>query len=150
MTDETEALLYAAARAQLVREVIRPAIQNGKVILCDRFVDSSVAYQGGGRQMGVEKVLRINEPAIDGTMPDLTVYLDIDHKVAMARRCAASEPDRMEMEAESFHARVEDGYHQMIAMDPDRFAVVNAEGTREEIAGEVARQVLEKLMETEK
>ena len=150
MTDETEALLYAAARAQLVREVIRPAIQNGKVILCDRFVDSSVAYQGGGRQMGVEKVLRINEPAIDGTMPDLTVYLDIDHKVAMARRCAASEPDRMEMEAESFHARVEDGYHQMIAMDPDRFAVVNAEGTREEIAGEVARRVLEKLMETEK
>ena len=150
MTDETEALLYAAARAQLVREVIRPAVLEGKVILCDRFVDSSVAYQGGGRQMGVEKVLEINRPAVDGTMPDMTVYLDIDHRVAMARRCAASEPDRMEMEAESFHARVEDGYHQMIAMDPDRFAVISAEGSREAIAGEVARRVLEKLLETEK
>jgi dTMP kinase len=87
---------------------------------------------------------------VDGTMPDMTVYLDIDHRVAMARRCAASEPDRMEMEAESFHARVEDGYHQMIAMDPDRFAVISAEGSREAIAGEVARRVLEKLLETEK
>ncbi len=149
MTDETEALLYAAARAQLVREVIRPAVRNGKVILCDRFVDSSVAYQGGGRQMGVERVLKINEPAVDGTLPDLTVYLDIDHRKAMARRCAASVPDRMEMEAESFHARVEDGYHRLIAMDPGRFAVVNAEGDREEIAGEIARKVISRLTEAE-
>ena len=149
MTDETEALLYAASRAQHVREVIRPAVQDGKIVLCDRFVDSSAAYQGGGRQMGIERVLQINEPAVDGTMPDLTVYLDINHRTAMARRCAASEPDRLEMEAESFHARVEDGYHQLIAMDPDRFAVVNAEGSREEIAAEVAARVLARLKETE-
>ncbi len=146
MTDETEALLYAASRAQLVREVIRPAVKNGKIVLCDRFVDSSAAYQGGGRQMGIERVLRINEPAVDGMLPDLTVYLDIDHRTAMARRCAATEPDRMEMEADSFHARVEDGYHQLIARDPDRFAVVNAAGDREEIAEEVARKVLSKLL----
>ena len=146
MTDETEALLYAASRAQLVREVIRPAVKDGKIVLCDRFVDSSAAYQGGGRQMGIERVLRINEPAVDGTLPDLTVYLDIDHRTAMARRCAATEPDRMEMEADSFHARVEDGYHQLIARDPDRFAVVNAAGDREEIAEEVARKVLAKLL----
>ena len=149
MADETEALLYAASRAQHVREVIRPAVRDGKIVLCDRFVDSSAAYQGGGRRMGIEKILRINEPAVDGTMPDLTVYLDIDHRKAMARRCAVSEPDRMEMEAESFHARVEDGYHRLIAMDPGRFAVVNAEGDREEIAAEVARRVLETLWETE-
>ena len=146
MTDETEALLYAASRAQLVREVVRPAVKDGKIVLCDRFVDSSAAYQGGGRQMGIERVLRINEPAVDGTLPDLTVYLDIDHRTAMARRCAATEPDRMEMEADSFHARVEDGYHQLIARDPDRFAVVNAAGDREEIAEEVARKVLAKLL----
>ena len=146
MTDETEALLYAASRAQHVREVIRPAVKEGKVVLCDRFVDSSAAYQGGGRKMGVDRILQINEAAVGGTMPDLTVYLDIDHRKAMARRCAVSEPDRMEMEAESFHGRVEDGYHQLIAKDPDRFAVVNAEGSREEIAAKIAEKVLSKLL----
>ena len=99
--------------------------------------------------MGIDRILRINEPAVDGTLPDLTVYLDIDHRTAMARRVAASTPDRMEMEAESFHARVEEGYHQLIEMDPDRFAVVNAAGDRDSIAAEVARRVLEKLMAME-
>ena len=149
MTDETEALLYAASRAQHVREVIRPAVKAGKVVLCDRFVDSSAAYQGGGRQMGIERILLINAPAVDGTLPDLTVYLDIDHRTAMARRCAATEPDRMEMEAENFHARVEDGYHQLIQRDPARFAVVNAEGDRDEIAAAVAEKVLAKLLAAE-
>jgi dTMP kinase len=146
MTDECEALLFAAARSQHVNDTIEPALRDGKVVLCDRFVDSSAAYQGGGRQIGVDKILRINEPAVDGTMPDLTVYLDIDHRKAMERRCAASEPDRLEMEAESFHARVEDAYHQLIAKDPDRFAVVNAEGSREDIAAEIAEKVLSKLL----
>ena len=150
MADETEALLYAASRAQHVREKIRPAVAEGKVVLCDRFLDSSAAYQGGGRKLGVDKVLAINAPAVDGTLPDLTVYLDIDHRTAMARRCAASEPDRLEMEAESFHARVEDGYHELIKRDPERFIVVNAERTREEIAKEIAEKVLGLLMEMEK
>ena len=103
-----------------------------------------------GRQMGIEKILQINAPAVDGTLPDLTVYLDIDHRTAMARRCAATEPDRMEMEAESFHARVEEGYHELIRRDPKRFAVVNAEGDRDSIAAEVAGKVLAKLLEMEK
>ena len=149
MTAETEALLYAASRAQHVREKIRPAVDSGRVVLCDRFLDSSVAYQGGGRQLGIEEVLAMNAPAVDGTMPDLTVYLDIDHRKAMARRCAASEPDRMEMEADSFHARVEEGYHRLIARDPDRFAVVNAENSRGAIAEEIAGKVLGRLMEME-
>ena len=150
MADETEALLYAASRAQHVREKIRPAVAEGKVVLCDRFLDSSAAYQGSGRKLGVDKVLAINAPAVDGTMPDMTVYLDIDHRKAMERRCAASEPDRLEMEAESFHARVEDGYHELIKRDPERFIVVNAERTREEIAKEIAEKVLGRLMEMEK
>ncbi len=145
MTAQTEALLYAASRAQHVREKIRPAVAEGKVVLCDRFLDSSAAYQGGGRQLGVEQVLAINAPAVDGTLPDLTVYLDIDHRKSLQRRCAASEPDRMEMEAESFHARVEDGYHQLIAGNPERFAVVNAEGDRDEIAAQIAEKVLARL-----
>ena len=149
MTDVTEALLYAAARAQHVREVIRPQTAAGRVVLCDRYLDSSAAYQGGGRMLGVEQVLAINAPAVDGTLPDLTVYLDIDHRKAMARRCAATEPDRLETEPESFHARVEDGYHQLIEQDPERFAVVNAEGDRDAIAAEIAGKVLARLTEAE-
>lgn len=150
MTDETEVLLYAAARAQLVRETIRPAVADGKVVLCDRFLDSSAAYQGGGRQMGLDHVLQVNQAAVDGTLPDLTVYLDIGHRAALQRRCAATEPDRLEMEAEAFHARVEDGYHELIRRSPERFVTVNAEGTREEIAAEIAEKVLSRLMEAEK
>ena len=150
MAPETEALLYAASRAQHVREKIRPAVAEGRVVLCDRFLDSSVAYQGGGRKLGIDEVLSINAPAVDGTLPDITVYLDIDHRTAMLRRCAASEPDRLEMEAESFHARVEEGYHELIARDPERFVVVDAERTREEISAEIAERVLGCLMESEK
>ena len=149
MTAETEALLYAASRAQHVREKIRPAVAAGKVVLCDRFLDSSVAYQGGGRQLGIDEVLAINAPAVDGTLPDMTVYLDIDHRTAMARRCAASEPDRLEMEADSFHARVEEGYHRLIARNPERFAVVDAGKSREEIAAEITEKVISKLSEME-
>ena len=149
MTDETEALLYAAARAQHVREKIRPAVAAGKVVLCDRFLDSSAAYQGGGRQLGIDRVLAINDPAVDGTMPDLTVYLEIGHRKALERRCAVSEPDRLEMQAESFHARVEDGYHMLISRDPGRFVVVDADKDRGEIASEIAEKVLARLMEAE-
>ena len=149
MTDVTEALLYAASRAQHVREKILPAVAEGKVVLCDRFLDSSVAYQGGGRQLGIDEVLQINAPAVEGAMPDLTVYLDIDHRESLKRRCAASEPDRLEMEAESFHARVEDGYHQLIARDPDRFVVVDASKTRDEIAAEIQDKVITRLMNME-
>ena len=145
MTAETEALLYAAARAQHVREVIRPAVAEGKVLLCDRFLDSSVAYQGGGRNLGVDEVLAINAPAVEGTLPAATVFLDLDHRTSLARRTAASEPDRLEMEKESFFARVEEAYHQLISRDPDRYIVVDARGDREEIAREIAGKVLGRL-----
>lgn len=150
MTDETEALLYAASRAQHVREKILPAVADGKVVLCDRFLDSSVAYQGGGRKLGIDKVLQINAPAVEGAMPDLTVYLDLDHRESLKRRCAASEPDRMEMEADSFHARVEAGYHELIARDPGRFVVVDAGKSRDEIAAEIREKVLTRLMDAER
>ena len=149
MSAETEALLYAASRAQHVREKILPAVAEGKVVLCDRYLDSSVAYQGGGRQLGIDKVLQINAPAVESAMPDLTVYLDLDHRESLRRRCAVSEPDRMEMEADSFHARVEAGYHELIARDPDRFVVVDAGKTREEIAAVIQEKVLTRLMENE-
>ena len=149
MTDITEALLYAAGRAQHVREKIRPTVAEGKVLLCDRFLDSSVAYQGGGRQLGVDRVLAINEPAVDGTLPLATVYLDLDHRASLQRRSAASELDRLEMEQEAFHARVEEGYHALIARNPERYVVVDARGDRDEIAKTIAGAVLERLMANE-
>ena len=149
MDDVTEALLYAASRAQHVRQVIRPAVAAGRVLLCDRFVDSSVAYQGGGRQLGVQKVLDINAPAVDGTMPLATVYLDVDHETSMARRAAATELDRMELAGDSFHARTEAGYRELITRDPERFIVVDATRTPEEIGRDVAQRVLKRLMEAE-
>lgn len=149
MADVTEALLYAASRAQHVREVIRPAVEAGKVLLCDRFVDSSVAYQGGGRQLGVQRILDINAPAVDGTLPMATVYLDIDHETSIRRRAAASVLDRLEMEADSFHARTEAAYRELIARDPARFVVVDATQTPEEIGKQVAEQILARLMEAE-
>ena len=149
MAAETEALLFAASRAQHVREVIRPTVAAGKVLLCDRFIDSSVAYQGGGRQLGVQHVLDINVPAVDGTWPLCTVYLDIGHEQALARRSAASELDRLEMEEASFHARIEGAYHELISRDPARFVVVDATKTPEEIGKDALEKVLARLAEVE-
>lgn len=149
MEDLAEAYLYAAARAQHVRQRIRPVVKAGKIVLCDRFLDSSVAYQGGGRGLGVENVLKINQFAVDGTLPEMTVYLDIRHEEALARRAAATALDRMEAAGEDFHARVEAGYHELIRRDPARFVVVDAALPPEEIAKNTAERVIRRLMEAE-
>ncbi|MFR5856113.1 MAG: dTMP kinase [Lachnospiraceae bacterium] len=139
------ALPYAASRAQHVHQVIRPAVEAGKVVLSDRFVDSSVAYQGGGREMGVEMIRQINEPAVDGMLPDATVYLAIDHDTAMKRRLSASRPDRLELESSAFHGRVQAAYEELIERDRRRFIVVSGDQPVEEIARQVLRQVLKRL-----
>lgn len=145
MCGACEALLYAASRAQHVHQVIRPAVEAGKVVLSDRFVDSSVAYQGGGRAMGVDMIRQINEPAVDGMLPDATVYLAIDHTTAMNRRLNASRPDRLEMESGAFHGRVQAAYEELINRDRQRFIVVSGDQPVEEIARQVLRQVLKRL-----
>lgn len=145
MCANCEALLYAASRAQHVHQVIRPAVEAGKVVLSDRFVDSSVAYQGGGRAMGVDMIRQINEPAVDGMLPDATVYLAIDHTTAMNRRLSVSRPDRLEMESGAFHGRVQAAYEELINRDRQRFIVVSGDQPVEEIARQVLRQVLKRL-----
>ena len=145
----TESILYAASRAQHVRQVIRPAVEAGKLLLCDRFLDSSVAYQGGGRQLGVERVLAINAPAVDGTLPDCTVFLDLGHRDSLERVKDAREPDRLERETEDFFARTEEAYHQLIARNPERYVVVDASRSRDEVAEEIAGQVLRRLFAAE-
>ena len=149
MDETTEAILYAAARAQHVRQVIRPALQAGKTVLCDRFVDSSVAYQGGGRQLGVDTVLNINRPAVDGTMPMLTVYLDIDREAALRRRAASSQLDRIEQADDAFRTRTEAAYHELIRREPERFIVVDAAKPAEEVSRDMTEKVIQRLMEAE-
>lgn len=149
LRDMTEALLYAAARAQHVRELIVPALQQGKVVLSDRYVDSSIAYQGAGRQLGVDLVRQINAPAIDGCLPDLTVLLDMDAETAMQRRQTASTMDRIEMLGDDFHQRVEDAYQLLKQHAPERFAGVDAAGKPEEVAEAIADIVLDRLRQWE-
>ncbi len=149
MESLTEALLFAASRAEHVRKVIRPAVERGEVLLCDRFVDSSAAYQGGGRELGVDRVMQLNAPAVDGTLPLATLYLDIGHEQAMRRRTAASDPDRMESEPDSFHARVEAAYRTLIGQDPRRFVVVDASRSPEEVGRDAAAGILARLTAAE-
>jgi dTMP kinase len=131
----TEALLYAAARAQLVHDVIRPALARGAVVIADRFVDSSLAYQGIARGLGVELVQAVNEAATGGLYPDRTVLLALPEEAASTRR--GSTPDRMEAEHEAFHLAVADGFAQTLARFPGRVRSVDASGTPEEVAARV-------------
>lgn len=146
MCPQCEALLYAASRAQHVHQVIRPAVERGMLVLCDRFVDSSVAYQGGGRELGVETVQQVNEPAVDGMIPDATLYLAIDHREALGRRLAASEPDRLELETDEFHARVQQAYERLARENRKRYLVVNAAQDIGSVADDALAAVLARLL----
>lgn len=117
----TEMMLYAASRAQLVHQIIRPGILEGKAVICDRFVDSSYAYQGIGRDLGLETVRSVNQYAIGDCMPDLTFFMDVDADTAMARRNAkGEEADRIESEHMDFHRKVYEGYNQLVTLYPER------------------------------
>lgn len=118
MTYMTEALLYAASRAQLVREVIKPAVAEGKLIVCDRYLDSSVAYQGYGRELGADVIKGINAYAVDGCMPDVTVFLDLPPKSNWRGERRA---DRIEEQPDDFFERVYKGYLAEIELSPSRF-----------------------------
>ena len=132
----SEALLFAAARAELVFEVIKPALEEGKIVVSDRFLDSSLAYQGGARGLGVDEVARINEFAIAGIRPDVTILLDLSPAAAAER--AGVEVDRFEQEVTTLQKRVHAAYDELAARDRDRWVRVDAD--RE--PGAVHRDVL--------
>jgi len=135
MDAHTEALLYAASRRQHLVETIMPAMAADKVVISDRYVDSSIAYQGGGRQLGTRAVAAINEFAINGMMPQATVYLDIRPEVGLQRiqTTRQDEVNRLDVEALSFHQRVTDAYHELAASDPARFIMIDAEQDLEQV-----------------
>lgn len=139
MTPEAELLLFAASRAQLVREVISPAIASGKVVLCDRFLDSTTVYQGVGRRIASEPVTMINKFAVGDLMPDITVILDLPAEVGLerARHRAREMPDRMEQENIEFYRKVREGYLVLAKALPGRFIVVNASKSIEEVEEEI-------------
>ena len=135
VTPWAEALLYAAARAQHVDEVIRPALESGKAVICDRYVDSSVAYQGVGRSLGLERVLELNLAAVGGLLPDRTFLLELDPPEIANR--LTGEHDRLERESEEFHARAAAGYRELADRFPERIVVLDAMRPPDELAEEV-------------
>ena len=136
----TELLLFNASRGQLVEEVIRPALKAGKVVICDRFTDSTVAYQGYGRGLDLALVKAVNDIATLGLKPDLTVLLDVPFQTGMARKANRAH-DRFEQEDIEFHNRVREGYLKLAKEEPERWLVINATQTKEEIADIIWRRV---------
>jgi dTMP kinase len=129
-------MIYAASRAQHVRELVIPALERGEVVICDRFVDSSVAYQAYGRGLG-DMVAEVNRHATGGLRPDITFWLDIDPAAGRARAAKAGELDRLELEKLDFHYRVYEGYKKIAEAEPDRVKRINAADTVEEICSSI-------------
>jgi dTMP kinase len=136
-----EALLYAADRAHHIATKVRPALERGDIVLQDRYLDSSVAYQGAGRVLEPDEVRGLSLWAAEGLLPDLTILLDLDESIGQDRLKARTKYDRLEDEEQDFHGRVRDGYLALAAAEPDRFLVLNATDSVESIASAIRGRV---------
>jgi dTMP kinase len=142
-----EALLMCTSRAQLVEQVIEPALQQGQVVVCDRFADSTLAYQGYGRGLSINKLEAVISFATAGLKPDMTILLDLPVEIGLARKQGqtATAWNRFEAEARAFHERVRAGYHELAAHEPHRWRCFNAQHTPEELSDEIWRSVAAEL-----
>lgn len=148
MDAKTEALLYAASRRQHLVEKVIPALEAGKVVISDRFVESSLAYQGVGREIGINEIYQINRFAIDDLMPELTIFLDITPEVGISRiNQNRKNKDRLDMESLEFHERVYEGYETIKEMFKDRMIIVDANRTLEVVAKDVYTIIINKIKE---
>lgn len=145
MSDDTELMLMFAARAEHVAKVIRPALEQGKWVLCDRFTDSTFAYQGGGRQLDISRIEGLEQWVLGDLRPDLTLLLDAPVEVGRERAGKRSAPDRFEQEQDAFFNRVRDTYLQRAENDPNRMKVIDASGDLESVTEQV-RKVLENYL----
>ena len=143
MDARTEALIYAADRAHHVATVVRPALGRGEVVITDRYLDSSVAYQAGGRALGEEEVERLSLWATEGLLPDVTILLDLDPEVAAARR--PHQPDRLERAGQEFHRRTREAFLRRAAADPGRWVVIDAAATVEDVQAQIRVDVAARL-----
>lgn len=144
MTSECEALLYAASRMQHLSQKVIPAIKEQKVVLCDRFLDSSLAYQGYARELGMENVLKANAFALD-YLPGLTIFIDVLPEVALKRLTNRDKSDRLDLEAMDFHRRVYEGYHEVLKMYPERMVCIDGNQPLEDVIEDCKRTVLKYL-----
>jgi dTMP kinase len=144
MTDECEALLYAAARVQLLKESVKPKLDAGVLVLCDRYIDSSFAYQSYGRGLDKEFVAKINDYAIKNFMPNYTVFLNLPPEQAFLRKGGADKTDRLELSGMDFHKKVYAGYVELAKENPDRFIVIDASGERDETHAKIITALKEK------
>lgn len=140
LTAVAEAYLMAASRAQLVREIIRPALNDGKIVISDRFIDSSLSYQGYARELGEEKIEELNILAVDGVSPDLTFFLDISPDLGFARRNGSGILDRLDLQQKDFYERVYRGYKDLAAKYPKRYCAIDSRQT----VGDVAKIISDK------
>ena len=139
MTDECEALLYAASRVQHLSDRVEPALSEGKLVICDRYVDSSLAYQAYARGLGLDFVSKINAFALKNYLPDVTIFIDLTPEEAFKRKHGADENDRLEKAGMEFHKRVYDGYKAVAAAEPDRVMCVDGMQTPDEIFADVVK-----------
>lgn len=146
MCPNTELLLYAAARAQLVNEVIRPALEAGKAVICDRFVESSVVYQGIARGMGIDTVYAVNEYALEGLRPQLTFFLDLDAEEGLRRKKKQAELDRMEAAGLEFHQKVAEGYRMLAEREKERIMRISATLPEEDIHAKIVLAIEERIL----
>lgn len=144
MTDECEALLYAASRVQHLKDRVEPALAEGKLVICDRYVDSSLAYQAYARGLGLDFVRKINAYALEKYLPDVTVFIDLTPEAAFSRKHGADQNDRLELAGMEFHKRVYEGYKAVAAAEPNRVACVNGMQTPEEIFNDVLKILQDK------
>ncbi|HHX80430.1 MAG TPA: dTMP kinase [Acholeplasmataceae bacterium] len=146
MDYRTEALLYAASRRQHLVEVIVPALKAGKVVLCDRYLDSSLAYQGVARGLGIKEVYQINQYATEGILPNLTFYIDLKPEIGLSRiKHSERIPDRLDLEKGNFHDTVREGYLQIAKMFPERIKVIDGNRPVEVIEQEIMAVIVETI-----
>lgn len=141
LTAVSEAYLMAASRAQLVREIIKPALIDGKIVIADRFIDSSLAYQGYGREISEEIIFQLNQLALDGIFPNLTIFLDVVPEVGFSRRNGTGKIDRLDLQQKDFYERVYQGYKKLAKMYKERYFVVDSSKSIEEVAEKIWERV---------
>lgn len=147
MDPRTEALLYAASRRQHLVEKVWPSLKEGKIVICDRFLDSSLAYQGGARGLGIDEVLQINLFATENTWPDLTLLFDLDPEIGLARIEANStrEVNRLDLENIKFHRLVRNTFLDLAKRYPNRFVIIDASKSQKEVGEETLKVILDRL-----
>ena len=147
MDQRTEALLYAASRRQHLVEKVWPDLKEGKVVICDRYLDSSLAYQGGARGLGIDNILNVNMFATEGTFPDLTLLFDIEPELGLARIAANAnrEVNRLDLEKLEFHNKVRNTFLELAKRYPERFVVIDASQSREKVAKKTLEVMLSRI-----